>query len=719
MLTHAPLPTWGTLLRASLRLPGSNDELTVQWRGDGIRTGLLSRSAWSLALIALWRTRIVGSARVTVWIPAYFCNASLAALRATGARLVFYPVSEAMNPDIVACRRIGEFEPPDIFLLVHYFGRPAPTDTARDFCTRHGAWLAEDAAHVMRPVAGVGQAGDFVLYSPHKHFPVPDGAILVARAHGPGKLSPEGLQRIGDPATWPDQLREVDRSVRDRGLASLATGGRWLLKRVMQKFGARRGYASPAPFDESACEPLTGTARLPAPKMSHLSRRLLLDLRFSLPHAARLRQRHQLLWDAILLQSDIARHGDATAAERSDYRDWTPYLAAYRVNDGAETYDRWKRRGLPVTTWPDLPPEVSGDREHHAVAWSLRHDRIYLPVHQSLSHSDIRSFGTPRPVCASRPAIELIWDELRAEQWNQLLVRAGRSNLLQSWSYGEAKAATSNWRVKRAVAYRTGEPIAVVQTLHRRLVGLSVTRINRGPVFLEAATLDDQRMIWKELARLGDFSRARVLSAAPEFELSGSALALLYDLGFRQRSPRAAESIWIDLALAETTLRQSMRGSWKKVRNELDAPEKKGLMLQATADSETFEWMMAKYEDLMHEKDFRGAPADLIRELRHEAGRDDGLIVLRASHEGETVSGVCLAMHGAAATYLVGWTSPQGRKLGVNQFLLWFGVKHLKQAGFRWFDLGGIDEDSTPGISAFKLGFGGARYELVGEFVKW
>jgi hypothetical protein len=33
--------------------------------------------------------------------------------------------------------------------------------------------------------------------------------------------------------------------------------------------------------------------------------------------------------------------------------------------------------------------------------------------------------------------------------------------------------------------------------------------------------------------------------------------------------------------------------------------------------------------------------------------------------------------------------------------------------------LGGIDEELTPGISAFKLGLGGEQYELVGEYWKW
>ena len=65
-------------------------------------------------------------------------------------------------------------------------------------------------------------------------------------------------------------------------------------------------------------------------------------------------------------------------------------------------------------------------------------------------------------------------------------------------------------------------------------------------------------------------------------------------------------------------------------------------------------------------------------------------------------------------TYLLGWNGYKGRNLKPNQFLLWNAMMLLKEQGIRWFDLGGIDED-TPGISEFKLGVNGIRYALVGE----
>ena len=126
-----------------------------------------------------------------------------------------------------------------------------------------------------------------------------------------------------------------------------------------------------------------------------------------------------------------------------------------------------------------------------------------------------------------------------------------------------------------------------------------------------------------------------------------------------------------------------------------------------------------QYQELMQEKDFSGPAIGLLRNLRNHLDDGEQLLILRAMHEGEPVAGVCLARHGSAATYLLGWNGHKGRNLKANQYLLWQAIKYLKQSGSRWFDLGGISEENTPGITAFKLGLNGERYELVGEYWKW
>jgi hypothetical protein len=720
VLTPAPLPSWSNLARALLRPPASDAVLAAPWCGTGELAGWLSRSAWSLALIASWRKKLAAGARVTVWLPDLFCNESLHALRATGVRLVFYPLADRLIPDMSACRTLQKEVSPDIFVLVHYFGQPTAAVAPKEFCARVGAWLIEDAAHALLPTRGIGSDGDFVLYSPHKHLPIPEGAILVVRSDGPGQFGFAETSLFGSPVSWVGQLLDLQLQLGCSAARSRIRSAVWLCKRAAQKLGLRHWNRRAAPYREQANPPEADASRFTAPGLGGLARRLLTRLISDLDMISRYRERHEMMWDALVLANDGSGSARLSTTERPLHRAWTPYLAGYQVDvEHAEaTFLRWRREGLPVTTWPDLPPEVRANPDWHPNALSMRNSRMYLPVHQSLRSLDLsRRFGAWRIVPESKPRLKFVWDEATRSQWGEWLAQSGRSNLLQSWAYGAAKASTSAWRVTRGVIYRDSDPIAFVQVLQRRIAGmLVISRINRGPLYLRAAPADEQCAVWNGLARLGSLKRGRVLTVAPDVELTGSALLQFAVHKFTQRSPVAWESTWIDLGLDLATLRKRLDGKW---RNMLSFSERTALQLDIGRDDHSFEWMIARYRENMLDRNFQGPNIEFLRSLHCHLEIESKPIVLRALYAGEAVAGVCLVPHGIASTYLLAWNSSDGRNLKANQYLLWQAIVHLKQSGLRWFDLGGVNEEKTPGISAFKLGLNGERYESVGEFWKW
>lgn len=716
MLTQAPAPSWSNLYNALRRRRTGIPDLTAPWLRQGEQAGWLSRSAWSLALIALWRKRQSTKSSVTVWLPDFFCNASLLPLRRTGARLVFYPVSEDMQPDMAECRKLIDRVAADVFVLVHYFGQSTPSSSVRDFCAQHGAWMIEDAAQVLRAVKGVGTAGDFVLYSPHKHLPIPDGAVLIVRPDGPSLFGTNGLSFFGDPCRWAGQLSEM---ARELGLANdnSANTAVWLVKRVLQKLRIPLRRAFSEPFVELLTSHGTAPMNLRSPLPSRLALRLLSGIIPELGIVARRRYRNKLLWDALL---SVEGSSPEIRPAIESVREWTPYLAAYSASrvTAQSIYERLQRQNLPVLTWPDLPPEVTGRRENHIAAWRLRHSRFYLPIHQGLSSRRIlkqRVFQR-YPESAS-PNVRVEWDTATRADWQALVARMGPSTLLQSWGYGEAKAIIEGWRPRRGTFYRNGEPIALVQVLEKRVTGVfRLSRINRGPLILQSASRCERLAIWKEIALLGELSRGRLLTIAPELPLSGLSLALMARLGFRQFSPRALESVWIDLTLDLSTLRKRLGGKW---RNMLTASNKTPLQLEVRNDDESFLWLLSRHEEVMQERNFAGPSSALLRSVRQNSQGDEQHLVLRALRQGEPIAGLCVARHWTAATYLLGWVGAEGRSHRANYFLLWESIVRLKDQGVSWFDLGGINEEDTPGITSFKLGLNGHPYELVGEYWKW
>lgn len=719
MLTPSPLPAWLNLCRAIAHRPPSDADLAAPWHRDGEVAGWLSRSAWSLALITLWRQKNTAKLEVAAWLPDFFCDSALAALRKTGAKLVFYPLTITMAPDMAACRILAEATPPDLFLLPHYFGEPNSFVSPRDFCKHHGAWLIEDGAHVLRPVNGIGIFGDFVIYSPHKNLPISDGAVLIVRPDGPSRFGVLGLAGFGLPVSWCAQLRDLQRQMGSSVKSTQVYAVVWLVKRLLQKLGISAWRPSLAPFAEPRGFGEVAVARLIDPSQSRLARRLLAATLPSLGTVARLRQRHQLLLDTALLNDETCALAGLSSAERSINREWTPYLAGYRVdfNRAQVIYEQWQGSGLPVTTWPDLPPEVMENRERHANALNLRYTRVYLPVHQGLSMREmLKKCRSLKFTTKSQLPLRVVWNGASLEQYQNWMTQAGRSNLLQNWAYGEAKSEGSSWRVKRGVFYRGDEPIAFVQVLQKYVAGvILLSRINRGPLFLKAPMELEQRAVWEALASLGNLWRGRILSAAPELRLLGSNLAMMSDLGYRQFSPIAWESVWIDLNMELAELRKKLDGKW---RNMLSFSENAGLSLKIGNDNQSFEWMMERYQELMREKGFSGPPIELLRSLRKHLADERPLVIMRAMHGEEAVAGICLVTHGSSATYLLGWNGCAGRNLKANQYLLWQAIVYLKETGLDWFDLGGINEDHTSGIAVFKLGLKGERYELLGEYWK-
>jgi len=388
-LTLAPLPTVDALLAALVRPMLQDDILAAPWcRPDDIGFWF-SRSAWSLLVIAEWRTRVTGKKPITIWLPDFFCNAALAPLREIGAQLFFYPVSDQLVPDLDACHNQIKEVPPDLFVLVHFFGQPAPADQALALCRNVGGWLVEDAAHVLRPIPGVGEHGDCVLYSPHKHLVSPDGAVLVIRGDGPSQL--------GRDTKAMTLLGEVTTALMVRSAYSRRPVAIWLMKRVLQLLGVRYNKHSTSFWPGID----TGNLPLPHPRMSILAKGLLSVQCDALDKVAQLRKQHCRIWQETLTGSGMIQPEMQSWSMSS-----TPYLASFIGKDPIRTeacYVRWQHAGLPVLTWPDLPPEVLADPVHHESALRLRQTRVYLPVHQSLSSAQISETCIPSGKNTGKP----------------------------------------------------------------------------------------------------------------------------------------------------------------------------------------------------------------------------------------------------------------------------------------------------------------------------
>ena len=363
--------------------------LSGPWTKKGDIAGWLSRSAWSLARIALWRINENNSANINVWLPDYFCNDSLAPLRCLGVKLLFYPINSEMEPNFRFLRKLAKDYPPDLFIIVHYFGNPSKTKYAYDFCSNNNTWMIEDAAHILRPTTETGKGGDFVLYSPHKLLPIPDGALLVVKPNGPNKFGENSLSKFGEPENWDKELY-INRKWPSVSIqAHTRFNGTWIIKRLLQKLGIR-GWKKKIKFLEIKKSYVkSGLVTIPEPAMSSFSFKILQSVIPDLDKVAHLRRLNEFNWDKNIERLISDGPKIIFANKTNGNLELTPYIVPIIVKkeSGQLLLEKLQNSGIPAMTWPDLPPEVYSNGDIHLCALNLRLSRIFLPCHQTLSQS--------------------------------------------------------------------------------------------------------------------------------------------------------------------------------------------------------------------------------------------------------------------------------------------------------------------------------------------
>ena len=303
------------------------------------------------------------------------------------------------------------------------------------------------------------------------------------------------------------------------------------------------------------------------------------------------------------------------------------------------------------------------------------------------------------------------------KEWNDLLRRCENVDILQTWEYGEAKQNVEGWIPVRSLISDGDKPLGVVQTLVKKIPFFPrVARINRGPLILSEHCTSRHDVFLKILSFLYNYwviQEKMILFAAPNIFKDEISNEKLQELQYNTNHNDAWTSILIDLSSDEVALRKNLHQKW---RNLLNKSEKMNLALEIDNSDDGLLFLMSKYNQTMTEKNFTGPSERLIRKVRDVTLDQASIQIMFAVKNGVRVGGILVVGSVDTCTYTIGWNSLEGRTLCSNYFLLWQAILTFKKTGYHWFDLGGINEESTPGITHFKRGLGGKEYALIGEF---
>ena len=129
----------------------------------------------------------------SVLVPDYHSGNEVAAIRAAGATIRYYPVRRNLQPDLDVLVGLSRSNARAL-LVIHFFGWPQPLNELVALCRERGMVLIEDCALALLSESegrALGTFGDYAIYCLYKTLPVPNGAAL---AQGRGAL--DGLHAL-------------------------------------------------------------------------------------------------------------------------------------------------------------------------------------------------------------------------------------------------------------------------------------------------------------------------------------------------------------------------------------------------------------------------------------------------------------------------------------------------------------------------------------------
>jgi len=310
-----------------------------------------------------------------------------------------------------------------------------------------------------------------------------------------------------------------------------------------------------------------------------------------------------------------------------------------------------------------------------------------------------------REAAVTAPALRFEWDTCSRARWQQLLATAPLAGYRQDWPYGEAVAAQGH-RVRRCLLTAGGRPLALAQFVERRFAaGPGLVVLTHGPVWLGERGAEAEAALFAEARRT--FLRGLLLWTPADGRAADRRA------GFR-RVMTGQSTIHLDLRRPPARIEAGLHGKW---RNMLRRARQAPLEVKRIRGGPLLAWLIAANETHRRRVGYRGPSPAFFHALAGASRASDSQFALIARRGSTPVAGALFQLHGRGATYLIGHTGEEGRRLRAQYLLLWRAIEMLRERGVALLDLGGVDTVGAPGVARFKLGLGGRVVTFAGTYL--
>lgn len=342
---------------------------------------------------------------------------------------------------------------------------------------------------------------------------------------------------------------------------------------------------------------------------------------------------------------------------------------------------------------------------------------------------------------------------LQSREWYELLHREGEKT--EIWALEDGGGIAGNEMVEDRITegrigdskIARGEIIASVLIIKKKLfANFFYYYVPRGP-------LGNKKIVLQLLKELKIKKRGTIFF---RIEPVADIFTVKNEFNFKKTIDlQPQKTLCLDLSLSEAELLQAMH---QKTRYNIRLAEKKGVSVKVAAgvklsetikslessksldtsnspDSskslETFKWSDSpdflefwRLMKLTSERD--GFRLHSRRHYENLLTANENIKLYLARFEGRVIAAGLFSFFGNTVTYLHGASFNKARRVMAPYLLQWTVIKEAKKqnkelirngkALYKYYDFYGIDEQKWPGVTRFKLGFGGFIKEYPGTY---
>jgi len=310
-------------------------------------------------------------------------------------------------------------------------------------------------------------------------------------------------------------------------------------------------------------------------------------------------------------------------------------------------------------------------------------------------------------------------DQVEKQEWYDLLGQFGDATIYQTWAYASVRWGEK--KLSHLVLKRKTKVVAIAQVVIRELplFKIGVAYVPWGPLWHARRHGADIEALQNMLRAIRYFygKEKKLLIRLMPPEVAGvdqSIVAVYRNEGFTRTSSQPYRTFIIDLKPSLEEIRKQFKAKW---RNCLNKAQKKELFVVEGASDADYRIFLSLQKDMMSIKKFSpGVDYDEFGLIQSTLRNDFKMRIFTCLFKGVPVASLVGSVIGDRGIYLLGASNDTGRRVCASYLLQWKMIEKLKKKGTRYYDLGGIDPSTNPGVFHFKAGLKGRDVVHIGYF---